>query len=253
MTASRDSRTASPPWLARHRGQLLDALVLLANLLLQAPFALLLQPGPDVATTDDAAARWLGAIVLAALLAYTLGAVLKRAPLHARVPALPDPAHAGCLFVGWVGLHLVLSILGAAAVVVGFAAAPKALLVVAMIVLCTLPTLFAARVVLRPGNLGNIPAWRQAAAMEWAADLLIAVAVVLATLTWNVWGAELFATWTGPTFPDKLIAAALAAASFAMLYVTPRFLFLIEDHDRWTTWATIALTPAPLLGRMLIG
>lgn len=247
------SRSASPPWLLRHRGQLLDGLVILANLLLQEPFDKLLQPRPEVATTGGAAARLVGAIMLAAMVLYTIGAILKRAPLHARVPDLPSYSDAGCFYVGWVALHVVLSTLGAASVMAGFGGVPEPLLVTGGVVLWTLPTVFAARVVLRPRNLAAVPAWRKAAMTEWMADLLITLAIIPCTLVWNVSVADILDTFTGPTFADKLVAAVLAAGSFAILYVTPRFLFLVEDHGRWLTWVTVMATPLPMLGRMLLG
>jgi hypothetical protein len=36
-----------------------------------------------------------------------------------------------------------------------------------------------------------------------------------------------------------------------MFYVAPRFLFLVEDFNRWLTWATIGLTLAPVIWRIL--
>ncbi len=240
-------------WLADHRGQSLDLLVFFANLLLLGPFSDGLRSrGPAFVANDDAADRRLGTAVLAALVAYMFGALLKRAPLHARVSALPSPGDAGCLFVGWAALHLVLSIVAAASVVVSFDAAPKVARVVAMVVLSTLPTAFAARVVIRPKDLGDIAAWRKTWPMELVADLMIGAAVLLSTFLWNTSVSEFFMTWTGHTFGNRLFGAVLAAGGFAMFYVAPRLLFLIEDHDRWTTWVMIGLTLAPLLGHMLL-
>lgn len=245
-------------WLrspANRRGQILDLLVFLANLFLLGRFTNLLQSlGHGFATNEDLAARRLSPIILAAFGVYTMGAILKRAPLHARVAALPSPNYAGCLFVGWISLHLTLSILGASFIAAGFDAVPKGVLVVAVILLSTLPTIFVTRVIFRPKALAAISAWRKSWPTELAADLLIGAAVILLTIMWNIWFSELFfVTWPGHTFGDKLFGAALAAVAFALFYVTPRFIFLIEDFNRWTTWATIGLTLAPLVGRILFG
>lgn len=245
-------------WLwspVNRRGQILDLLVFLANLFLLGPFARLLRRlGAGFTANDDAAARTLAMIVLTAFVSYMLGAMLKRAPLHARVKSLPNPGYAGCLFVGWVSLHLTLSILGAALIAASFDAAPKGIPLAAMIVFSTLPTFFVARVVFPPKKLEQIPAWRKSWPMELIADLLIVAAVIMLTIMWDIWIADLFTgTWEGQTLGDRLFAAALAVGAFAFFYVSPRFLFLIEDFNRRLTWATIGLTVAPLVGRILLG
>ena len=232
----------------------MDLLVFLANLFLLAPFTNLLQRlGHGFANNENDAARGLSWVVLMAFLTYTLGAILKRAPLHARVAALPNPDYAGCLLIAWVSLHLSLSILGASLIAAGFDAAPKGIPVLLVILLSILPTAFVVRVIFRPKKLAEIPAWRKTWPMELLADLLIVAAVIMLTIMWNIWIAGLFfVTWPGHTVGDKLFAAALAAGAFALFYVTPRFLFLIEDFNRWVTWATIGLTLAPLVGRILL-
>jgi hypothetical protein len=245
-------------WLrspANRRGQILDLLVFLANLFLLGRFTNLLQRlGQGFSANDDFAALRLSLIILAAFGAYALGAILKRAPLHARGPSLPSPDYAGCLFIAWISLHLTLSILGACFIAAGFDAAPKGVLVITVVLLSTLPTIFVTRVIFRPKKLPEIPAWRKSWPMELTADLLIVAAVILLTVMWNIWFSGLFfVTWSGSTFGDKLFGAALASVAFALFYVTPRFLFLIEDFNQWTTWATIALTLAPLVGRILFG
>ncbi len=233
----------------------MDLLVFLANLFVLGRFTNLLQRlGHGFASDDNVAALRLSFIVLAAFSAYTLGAILKRAPLHARVGMLPNPDYAGCLFVAWLALHLSLSIFGATFIAAGFDAAPKAVPILAVVLISTLPTIFVTRVVFRPKKLAEIAAWRKSWPMELFADILIVAAVILVTIMWNVWFAGLFTnTWNGQTIGDKLFAAALASVAFALFYVTPRFLFLIEDFNQWTTWATIALTLAPLVGRILFG
>jgi len=240
---------------AKHRGHLLDLLVFLANLFLLGPFTNLLQRlGHGFATNDNLAARRLSLIILAAFAAYMLGAILKLPPLHERVAALPSPEYAGCLYVAWLSLHLSLSILGASFIAAGFDTVPKGLPVIAVILLSTLPTIFVTRVIFRPKKLAEMRAWRKKWPMELLADLLIVAAILLLTIMWNIWFSGLFfVTWSGHTFGDRLFGAALAAVAFALFYVTPRFLFLIEDFNRWTTWATIGLTLAPLVGRILLG
>ena len=90
--------------------------------------------------------------------------------------------------------------------------------------------------------------------MELVADLLIVSAVIMLTIMWELWIAELFTgNWKGQTFGDRLFGAGMAVGAFAFFYLSPRFLFLIEDFNRRLTWATIALTVAPLIGRILLG
>jgi hypothetical protein len=243
-------------WLrsVNRRGQILDLLVFVANLFLLGPFArLLTRLGSGFDANDDVAAQQLALIILAAFIAYTVGAMLKRAPLHARVKSLPSPDYAGCLFLGWVSLHLSLSILGAALIAASFDTGPKGIPVVAMVVLSTLPTFFVARVVFPPKKLEQIPSWRKSWPMELIADLMIVAAVIMLTVMWDIWIADLFTgTWEGQTFVDRLFGAALAVGAFAFFYVSPRFLFLIEDYNRRLTWATLGLTVAPLVGRILL-
>ena len=233
----------------------MDLLVFLASLFLLGPFARLLgRLGAGFTANDDRAARQLALIILAAFVFYTVGAMLKRAPLHERVKSLPDPDYAGCLFLGWISLHLSLSILGAAAIAAGLDAAPKGVPVILMILLSILPTFFVARVVFRPRRLEQIAAWRRSWPMELLADLMILSAVIMLTIMWDLWIADLFTgTWKGQTFGDRLFGAGMAVGAFAFFYLSPRFLFLIEDFNRRLTWATIALTVAPLIGRILLG
>jgi hypothetical protein len=233
----------------------MDLLVFIASLFLLGPFARLLgRLGAGFTANDDRAARQLALIILAAFGFYTVGAMLKRAPLHERIKSLPSPGYAGCLFLGWISLHLSLSILGAAAVAASFAAAPKAVPVILMILLSILPTFFVARVVFRPKRLEQIAAWRRSWPMELLADLMIVSAVIMLTIMWDLWIADLFTgTWKGQTLGDRLFGAGMAVGAFAFFYLSPRFLFLIEDFNRRLTWATIALTVAPLIGRILLG
>lgn len=233
----------------------MDLLVFLANLFLLAPFTNFLQRlGHGFASNNEAAARGLSWVVLIAFVAYMLGAIIKRAPLHVRVGALPNPDYAGCLFIAWISLHLSLSILGASLIAAGFDAAPKGIPVLLVILLSVLPTFFVSRVIFRPKKLATIAAWRKKWPIELLADGLIVSAVIMLTIMWNLWIANLFfVTWPGATLGDRLFGAALAAGAFALFYVTPRFLFLIEDFNRWITWATIGLTLAPLVGRILLG
>jgi hypothetical protein len=233
----------------------MDLLVFLASLFLLDPFARLLKRlGAGFTANDDAAARQLAWIVLAAFISYTVGAMLKRVPLHARIKSLPSPGYAGCLFLGWISLHVSLSVLGAAVIAASFDAAPKGVRLALMIGLSTLPTFFVARVVFPPKRLKQISAWRKSWPMELIADLLIVAAVIMLTIMWNLWIAELFTgTWQGQTFAERLFGAGMAFGAFAFFYLSPRFLFLIEDFNRRLTWATIALTVAPLIGRILLG
>jgi hypothetical protein len=233
----------------------MDLLVFLASLFLLDPFARLLgRLGAGFTANDDAAARQLAWIILAAFICYIVGAMLKRAPLHARVKSLPNPDYAGCLFLAWISLHLSLSILGAAAIAASFDAAPKGVPLFLMITLSILPTFFVARVVFIPKKLEQIPSWRKSWPMELLADLLIVAAVIMLTIMWNIWIADLFTgTWKGQTFGDRIFAAVMAFGAFAFFYLSPRFLFLIEDFNRRLTWATILLTVAPLIGRILLG
>jgi hypothetical protein len=233
----------------------MDLLVFLASLFLLGPFARLLgRLGAGFTANDDTAARQLALIILAAFVCYTVGAMLKRAPLHARVKSLPSPDYAGCLFLVWISLHLSLSILGAAVIASSFDAVSKSFALTLMIVFSILPTFFVARVVFPPKRLEQIAAWRRSRPMELLADLLIVSAVVMLTIMWDLWIADLFTgTWKGQTFGDRLFGAGMAVGAFAFFYLSPRFLFLIEDFNRRLTWATIALTVAPLIGRILLG
>jgi hypothetical protein len=243
-------------WLwspVNRRGQILDLLVFLANLFLLGPFARLLAGlGAGFTANDKTASQKLALIILGAFVSYTLGAMLKRAPLHAR-RSLPNPGYGGCLFLAWISLHITLSILGGAFIVSSFDPASKSVGVIAMTLLCTLPTFFVARVVFAPKKLEMIPTWRKSRLMELVADLLIVAAVVMLTIMWDIWFADIFTgTWPGETFGQRLIAAGLALGGFAFFYISPRFLFLIEDFNQKLTWATMGMTVAPLVGRILL-
>jgi hypothetical protein len=192
--------------------------------------------------------RW---ILLAALLAYTLGVALKRAPFQARVTALDAPAHAGCLCAAWLVLHLALSIFAAAFCVAEAPEVPLALRVAAMIALSVLPTAMAVRLLVRPSRSTTLARWRIHPLTEGGADLLIGAAVLLGTWFWNEQVAGLFyADFPGASLGDRLIGAVLATGSFAMFYVAPRFLFLLENHARWGTWISMGAAVLPMLARI---
>src|SRR5947207_3998775 len=183
-------------WLkspGNHRGQLLDLLVFAANLLVLGPFTNLLKRlGAGFTANENLATQKLSLIVLVAFIAYTAGAIFKRAPLHERIGSLPNPGYSGCLYVAWVSLHLSLCILGASFIAAAFGSASRGFAVVAVILLSTLPTIFVTRVVFRPKKLRQIAAWRRKWPMELLADALIVAAVILLTIMWNIWFSQLF-------------------------------------------------------------
>jgi hypothetical protein len=192
--------------------------------------------------------RW---VLLAALLAYTLGAALKRAPFYARVPELAAPAHTGCLCVAWFVLHTALVLVAAAFCVAEGPEVPQVVSVVGLTVLSVLPTAMAVRMLVRPKASALKPGWRTHPLRESLADLCIGAAVLLSTWFWNENVAELFyADFPGASFGDRLIGTVLAAGSFAMFYAAPRFVFLLEDHARWGTWLSMSSTLLPLLARL---
>jgi hypothetical protein len=120
-----------------------------------------------------------------------------------------------------------------------------------MIVLSVLPTAMAVRLLVRPKPSSLQTGWRTHPLREGLADLLIGAAVLLSTWFWHAHLSELFfADFPGASFGDRLLGSMLAAGAFAMFYVAPRFLFLLEDHARWGTWVSIGSTLVPLLVRM---
>ena len=110
------------------RGQMMDLLVFLANLFLLGPFARLLgRLGAGFTANDDAAARQLAFDHSGRVRLLHRGCNAQaRAAARAASNRCPSPEYAGCLFLGWISLHLSLSILGAAVIAAGFEPRQKA-------------------------------------------------------------------------------------------------------------------------------
>jgi hypothetical protein len=236
------------------RGKALDAVVFVANYFMYEPLTRLLRRlGQGFTANDDRAARQLSWLLLATFAAYVAGALLKRAPLQARLGSAGHPDFAGCLILAWVAMHITLSILGFITILVGFNAGdPKMPQMCGLLIASLVPTAAVGYALKRPTK--PLAGWRAHWLMELLADLLISSAVVVASIIWTQWMAGVFtANAASLDLGAKIFGAGLLALAFALFYLAPRFIYLAEDYRSRLTWLFIALAISPSVLRLFFG
>jgi hypothetical protein len=216
-----------------------DGAVFLANLFLVGPLTRLVHVGEDVSPL-------FGAILLAGTFSYSVGAWFKRRPLQARM--MKEPLWGGYAFL----LFLVLGTmhLGVFALAAGLGV--EALRLPSWLGIAgVLPTVLAVHAML-PMRVVPEGDEKKLRVREAGAD----AALYLGTIV-------LFALWEGalvPTVAGKaggnwlmaVVLVVLMTVPFAIFYLAPRMLFLVEDFRKRSTWGRVLLVALPMAWRLAV-
>lgn len=228
------------------RGTAFDAAILVANLALV--------PWLAAAAAQEGATA--GGLMIGAWGSLAAGAFLKRVPLQARLSARPpsEPRAGTAALVGGfvllvmhLGLGATLLLAGSEAISGRTNGAPAIL----SLAVGWLPTaLFAAALV--PSSPGRTSPWRARPGCELGADLLLGAGSVVSLGWWDAAIARQLAS-AKPASPGlALLLVVLLTVPFAIFYLAPRLLFLVEDYRSPRTWLTAALAMLPLAWRLAL-
>jgi hypothetical protein len=229
------------------RGLVLDGAIFLFNLLLAAPLA-------QVIEADQGFHPLFGGALFAAIAAYSVGAWLKRLPLQSRLQT-PDrpklPTGMAVVFfvlaVMHLGLFLACASFGTEAF---FGEAGDNHYALPAMIAGFLPTVMLVWAIIPPGK----PAVDSArlAFRELIADLLLGLALVVIMVWWEgFWAAYLAGGKQGSVWMNLLLVV-LITVPFAIFYLSPRFLFLLEDWRSPSTWIRALLVMLPLARHLLL-
>jgi len=228
------------------RGLVLDGAVFLFNLFLAAPLARLIE-------INQGFHPLFGAALFAAIAAYTVGAWLKRLPLQSRLQA-PDrpklPTGMAVFFFILAVMHLGLFVAGASfgAEALWGEAARQRYTLPAMIA-GLLPSVMLVWAIIPPRKPQSDPA--RLAPRELIADLLLYLALVVLMVWWDGFWAAYLAGGKQGSFLLNLLLVVLITVPFAIFYLAPRFLFLVEDWRSPATWVRAFLVMMPLARHLL--
>jgi hypothetical protein len=192
-----------------------------------------------------------GWLMLAAIILHGLGAGLKSRPLRARLAEQPEWGGYACLLFLVLGvMHLVLFIACA-----NFAAEVLEVTPTLEILLTfgvgLLPTIFTVWVL--------VPSWKKHEPDQWAkrkeqvADVLIYISLVIILVWWDGFiVGSVAGAGQGNIFMTGLLVI-LMSVPFAMFYLAPRMLFLLEDFRCLRTWLTAVIAMSPTAWRLVMG
>ncbi len=237
------------------RGLWFDAAVLAGNLFLLGPITdLARQPG-------DSNPRF-GWLLIAAAFFFAVGAGFKRRPLQVRLAAQNRPAMGTALMIFFfvlmvmhLGLFMLCAMVGAEMIHGRPAGQSPAgpfqvAETVGLIVLALAPTVMTVGAMLKPRALPEpSPALGRREAL---ADLLLYASCMIILALWNASFAELFAG-VKAALPLRVLLVILMTVPFAIFYLAPRVLFLLEDCRDVRTWLSILLAILPLAVRVVSG
>ncbi len=217
----------------------------------------LLGPLTELAGSEGESNPRFGLLLLVAALAYAFGAGFKRKPLQARLAAADRPAMGiGMMLFFFIlmVMHLALFLLCGMAGAEMIHGTPlgntpagtwQVVETVGIVGLGLAPTVMALRAMVKPREMAP-PGGREA-----VADLLLYASCMIILALWNSSLAELFAG-VQASLPMRLLLIVLITVPFAIFYLAPRVLFLLEDYRRPQTWGTIVLAMLPLAVRIVM-
>ena len=229
------------------RGFVLDGAVFLFNLLLAGALSRLVAENRGFHPI-------FGLALFAAIFAYAAGAGLKRLPLQARLqaPGRPKlPTAMAVVFFCLAVMHLALFMAGASfgiEAILGETAGKRWLLPATIAGL--LPTVALVFSLVPPRRPPPEP--DRLAARELAADLLLYLALVVLMVWWDGFWADYLAGGKQANLWLNLLLVVLTTVPFALFYLSPRLLFLIEDWRSPATWFRAFLVMLPLARHLLL-
>lgn len=192
-----------------------------------------------------------GWLMLAAVLFYGLGAGLKSRPLRARLAEQPEWGGYACLLflvLGVMHLGLFIACASFAAEVLEVSPTLEILLTFGV---GLLPTIFTIWVLIPIGKEHKVDPW--AKRREQLGDALIYVSLIIILVWWDGLFVESVAgAGQGNIFMTGLLVI-LMSVPFAMFYLAPRMLFLLEDFRCWRTWLAALMAMTPTAWRLVAG
>lgn len=232
--------------MTERRGTRFDLAILAANLALMPRLAAAMHEGGSAS----------GVLMIAAWGSLAAGAWLKRIPLQIRLaarPAAEPPAGSAALVGAFVLLvmHLGLGatlLVGGSEAVAGATAARTASLAVA---LAWLPTALFVAALVRPAA-GRTSPWRAHAGAELAADLLLGAGAVVSLGWWESALTQQLAAARPTSLALSILLVALLTVPFAIFYLAPRLLYLVEDYRSPGTWISATLAMLPLAWHVVL-
>lgn len=240
---------------AGRRGLWFDAAVLAGNLFLLGPMT-------ELAKRPGDSNPLFGALLIAAAFFFAVGAGFKRRPLQVRLAAQNRPAMGTAMMIFFFVLmvmHLALFMLCAMVGAEMIHGKPTGQLpagplqvaeTVGLIVLGLAPTVMTLGAMLKPRTL---PEPSPALGLREAlADLLLYASCMIILALWNASLAELFAG-VNATLPLRVLLVILMTVPFAIFYLAPRVLFLLDDYRDSRAWISILLAILPLAVRVVLG
>ena len=234
--------------LGQSRGQLLDLLVFIGNMLLVEKLS-------NFVRQTDGFHPVFGLLLILAAVFYSAGAWLKRRPLQHRLMSrnIKHSSRAYILLFILLVMHLGLFIacLSFAIEVLensGLTWVGSELAAGAGLLAGLLPTAIVLMAMLpERGTLSPDPqSLRQ---REFLADLMIYLALIVLFAWWDGVFLEMLRDLPPRHWVMELLLSVLMLVPFAIFYLAPRILFLLEDYLYPSSWFTIASAMLPLIAR----
>lgn len=231
------------------RGQVIDLVVLLSNLLV-------VQWLSSLVRQSEGFDPLFGVLLILAVAFYSAGAWLKRLPLQQRLSKQPArngtffPVLLFVLLVMHLGLFIAapifaLEILESSSAWSWFSRDSVAL---GAIALGLVPTVLVIRALI-PAEAVTAADGRASGSAEFWADLFIFLSLIVIFAWWDGIYVELIRSLPPQHWALELLLFVLMLVPFAMFYLAPRVLFLIEDYYLPSAWLTIFLAVTPLIWR----
>jgi hypothetical protein len=232
---------------------LFDAAMLAANVALVGSLT-------DLVTGAKGFHPLFGLLLLLAVALYAGGAWLKRRPLQARLGSVSRLPMPGGMYIVFLILFVMqwglfacclaygLEILGETLGIACHQEAVKAILVMGG---GLLPVLLSVWAILPPRHAASpepVLARREA----WA-DLALSAACVVFLVLWNGVFVESLSGAAAHHWLMRCLLVILISVPFAMFYLAPRALFLVDDYRLSEPWIGALLVMAPLAVRLVFG
>lgn len=241
---------------AVRRGLVFDAAIVCANVFILIPLT-------DLVKSTRGFHPLFGVLLIIAVLLHALGAGLKRGPLQARLAAAPRAPVA-------TGFYIILFILfvmhyGLFAACIGLAleifqeipafnALPGLTTLAPFIVMggALWPTALTIRALIAPRR-PVVADERKLRQQELMADLALYASTLVIMAWWDGVFVETLAGADKGNLLMSILLIILTTVPFAMFYLAPRLLFLVEDFRYPGTWGRILLVMLPLAKRLVMG
>ena len=238
------------------RGLLFDAAMLAANLALVEPLT-------ELVKSTRGFHPLFGLLLLLAVILHAVGAVWKRQPLQARLGSVSRPPLPGGMYLVFLTLFVMqwglfasclaygLEILGETFGIGGIQSWQQ--IVAALVVMGggLATTLISVWAIIPPRQL-LAPSPVLARRERWA-DLALYASCIIVLVLWNGVFAESLSGAAASHWLMRCLLVILITVPFAMFYLAPRVLFLIEDYRSPEAWLSALLVMAPLAKRLVFG